>query len=299
MDTRIIKIARRLKNYFLDSLVKENDISIFLCGGASSSDATLRRNLGGNIEEIKSRYRYSVLYPEDMFIEMILGHQRHDLLTLENLLAESVHAVVILVQSPGTFTELGAFSNHAKLKNKLILVIDPRYKKSQSFVMTGPVRYLRKETSSQVIYEKMKSDNLSTLSKNIRKSARKIRSEYPPVVNLANPIASYEFYLALIFTFDPIPRFAVLELAKILEPDYLDQALTVAETVINNLVNKRDARLVSDKILISKKGLETLYAGSQTDKKQTDIKLKLSGFRMDALKILLRKRKKGVWGVAA
>jgi len=54
-----------------------------------------------------------------MFIEFILGHQKQDLLTLENLLADSVNTVVILLQSPGTFTELGAFTNYEKLTEML------------------------------------------------------------------------------------------------------------------------------------------------------------------------------------
>ena len=109
MNQRIVEIATNLKNFYLESFLKKDNVSIFLCGGSSPTDEKFRRELGTTISTTKSKYRYSVFFPEDMFVELILGHQGVDLLTLENLLAESVSAVTILVQSPGTIAELGAF----------------------------------------------------------------------------------------------------------------------------------------------------------------------------------------------
>ncbi|MCK4486601.1 MAG: hypothetical protein KAU38_07555 [Desulfobacterales bacterium] len=82
MNRRIVQIADDLRKHFLESFLRRNDVSIFLCGGSSPHDAQFRRNLGTAIAATKSKYRYSVFYPEDMFVELILGHQRQDLLTL-------------------------------------------------------------------------------------------------------------------------------------------------------------------------------------------------------------------------
>jgi hypothetical protein len=300
MNSLVVQIARQLREYFLESFLKRNDVSIFLCGGASTSDADFRRNLGTAIAKIKSKYRYSVFYPEDMFVELILGHQRQDLLTLENLLAESVSAVVILLQSPGTFTELGAFSNHLQLKDKLVVIMEPRYqKKSTSFITTGPIRYLQKKTSSRVLYHRMIASNIDSLAKKVAVASREVGASHPPTVNLTNPIACYEFYLALIYTFDPIPRSAILSLAKYLEPGLVSEALTSAETVLNGLVNQRDALLVSGSLQVSQKGIETLFSGSRTEKRQAALQTKLSDLRINALNVMLRKKQKGVWGEAA
>ena len=119
ISPNVLKISNILKNAFLDSLPTENFISIFLCGGNSVTEEKFRRNLGYNISRIHSKYQYSFYYTEDMFIELILGHQHKDLLSLEDLLAKGVHCVLILLQSPGTFTELGAFTNYPDLKDKL------------------------------------------------------------------------------------------------------------------------------------------------------------------------------------
>lgn len=299
MNSVLVQIASQLKEYFLESFLRRNDVSIFLCGGASPSDADFRRNLGTAIAKTKSKYRYSIFYPEDMFVELILGHQREDVLTLENLLAKSASTVVILVQSPGTFAELGAFSNHPQLKNKLVIVIDPRYQKSPSFITTGLVRHLQKKTSSRVLYHQMIASNLDTLAKKIALAAREVGASHPPTINLTNPIACYEFYLALIYTFDPVPRSAILKLAKDLQPDSESETLTSAETVLNGLVNQGDALLVSGSLQVSQKGIETLFSGSRTDKRQAALQTKLSHLRIDALNVMLRKKQKGVWGEAA
>lgn len=300
MNKRVVQIADVLRKHFLESFLKRNDVSLFLCGGASASDAFFRRSLGDSIAKTKSKYRYSVFYPEDMFVELILGHQRQDLLTLENLLAESVSSVVILVQSPGTFAELGAFSNHPRLKNKLVVVIDPRYqKKSQSFINTGPIRHLKRETSSQIIYLKMRENNLAELTKKVVAAAREVGVLHPPTIDLTNPIACYEFYLALIYTFDPMPRFALFSLAKILQPDSEPAVITAAETVVNGLINQRDALLLSGDLKISDKGIKTLLSGSITDKRLATLRTMLYDLRIDALSVMLRKKQKGVWGEAA
>jgi len=138
---------------------------------------------------------------------------------LENLLAESVSAVVILLQSPGTIAELGAFSNHPRLKDKLLVVIDPHYKRSQGFINTGPVRHLQKQTMSKVIFHNMQHSDIVSLSKSVTQASREIGLASPPRADMTNPIASQEFYLALVMTLDPVPRSALLSLARLLHPN--------------------------------------------------------------------------------
>jgi hypothetical protein len=300
VDVRIVNVAKKLKDSFFESYVKrDEEVSIFLCGGSSPAEEKFRRDLGARISAIKSKYRYSVFYPEDMFVELILGHQRQDLLTLENLLAKSVSAVAILLQSAGTFAELGAFSNHPLLKDRLVVVIDPKYQRSSSFINTGPVRHLQKQTKSRVVYEVMQPSRLDKLSGAVASMAREIGLATPPTVDLTNPIACYEFYLALVFVLDPVPRHALISLAKSLQPDSPDLALTAAETALNGLVNEGNALLVSGTLCVSKKGIQTLFARAKTDVRRTKLLRMLSQLRNDALNIMLRKRRRKIWGEAA
>ncbi len=73
--SKIIDISQELKREFLDELPRTSEISLFLCGGGSAEELRFRRQLGKKISRIKSKYLYSVYYPEDMFIELILGQK--------------------------------------------------------------------------------------------------------------------------------------------------------------------------------------------------------------------------------
>lgn len=298
MNPRILQIASRLRNHFLGS-ASSTDISIFLCGGASGAEQEVRRILGADLVSVKSPYRYSVFYPEDMFVELILGHQKLDLLKLENLLARSVSAVVILLQSPGTIAELGAFSNHEQLKNKLVVVVEPRYKKSQSFIGTGPIRHLTKETTSRVLFLEMCKSNMDELSKRVAESVRAVSGTHPPMRDLRNPIASYEFYLALLYVLDRIPRWAFSVIAQELESGDPDSAKIAAEAVANGLINKGDAVLVSENVAISRKGVVTLQTGARSGRRLATNMGVLSELRILALNGMLRRRYQRFWGKAA
>lgn len=93
MNKRILKICECLAHRFLSSIETRDDITIFLCGGTSKEEATFRSSLGKHLMSLKLKYRYSVYFPENMFFEMILGHKKYDLLSLENLLANSVNCI--------------------------------------------------------------------------------------------------------------------------------------------------------------------------------------------------------------
>jgi hypothetical protein len=294
MNPRVIEIASTLRDQYLGPLTT-SDISIFLCGGAGNNEVGLRRKLGTALAALKSKYRYSTFYPEDMFVELVLGHQKLDLLTLENLLAKSVSSVVILLHSAGTLTELGAFSNHGQLKDKLVVVMDPKYKKSNSFISTGPIRLLQKSTSSQVLFIKMDEVNLDQLVKGVSEACRAIASAHPPVRDLTNAIACYGLYLALLYVLDPVPRWAFSHIASTLEPGAVEEARLCAETVVNGLINKGDALLVSQNVTISRKGVETLFADAGTARRLANLKGVLSNLRILALNGQLRRRYNRFW----
>jgi hypothetical protein len=298
VNRRVVEIASRLQKQFLGP-ASTNDVSIFLCGGAAAEKQDLRRQLGTSLAGLRSKYRYSVFYPEDMFVELVLGHQKEDLLSLENLLAKSVSTVVILLQSPGTFTELGAFSNHDLLKEKLVVVVDPKYRNSQSFINTGPIRHLLRGTTSRVLFLKMDEPNLGELVKHVAEASRSVASAHPPTRDLTNPIMCYELYLAMLYVLDPVPRKAFALIAAALRPDAEEDAQIAAETVVNGLINKGDALLVSENVVISRKGVKSLLASPVSARRLASLKEFLSALRIYALNGQLRRRYKAFWGEAA
>lgn len=288
LDPRIINICQELVDRFLAPSSIREEITIFLCGGASKQEAEFRIVLGTAIKSLKSKYQYSVYYPESMFVELVLGHKKYDLLSLENLLANSVNTVIIPLQSPGTFTELGAFANHRELQNKLTVVIDPKHRRSQGFINTGPIRYLKTKTDSQIIYHEMEIHSVSSLAKSLSEAARKISVIHPVVPALTNPLTSYEFYLALIFILDQVPKQIALEVAQRFEPVNKDMAATVAETVINGLINERKITLRGNLLSIPPQGIDELLVSFKTSKKSEELLEFLTRLRITALNVILR-----------
>ncbi len=291
-----MEVAEQLRNFFLDEVQDRKEVSIFLCGGSSSEETRFRRDVGDGISGIVSKYRYSIYYPEDMFIELILGHQKHDLLTLENLLANGVDAVVILLQSPGTFTELGAFTNHEKLRDKLIVVINPKFARAKSFINLGPIRYLRTKTKSRVLDLSMESSNLEAVVKQIADASRAVAQHATPIRDLSNPISAYRFYLALIYVFEPIPRAAIIEISSKLANTEEKTVATAAETAINSLVGERKVSLNSGVLSTTLAGIENLMYANKTQKSARILSSFLTELRLGALNLTLRKNYRRIWG---
>jgi len=299
LHQEVINITKRLKEKFIDKSHDANEITLFMCGGSEHDQDKFRRDVGAELGRIssKSKYNYSVYYPEDMFTELVHGHQRRDLLSLENLLGDSVHCVVILLQSPGTFTELGAFSNHRKLKNKLIVVIDPKYRLSSSFVSRGPVRHLQTRTRSKVLYSSMDYDNLEVLARELVESARYIAKHSAPIHDLSNAVSSYVFYLSLIYIFDPIRKETIFSILRSLVKGKkkFDIVGTVAETVINGLINERKAACISGSLSITPKGIDNLVYNSNTWARSDFTSHSLTSMRLEALNLMLRKKYSRIW----
>lgn len=298
MNSKIIEIADKLKNKFLNESQNTNEISIFLCGGSGKEEEKFRRKVGEKISSKLSNYKYSVYYPEDMFIELILGYQKQDLLTLENLLADSASAVVILLQSPGTFTELGAFTNYKKLSNKLIVIIDPRFERRRSFINLGPIRFLKDKTKSKVLFMPMDNSNFNKLIEQITDTARDMAKHSLPIRDLTNPIFAYRFYLALIYIFEPIPKYAIFAILKLLATNEEKNIVTVAEIVINSLINERRVTLSSENLSTTSKGADDLIYDSNTKKRASITSAFLTEIRLEALNLIYRKDYRRIWGEA-
>jgi len=131
------------------SNIKKGNIDVFLCGAASTKEKTSYRDLLRN--ELKNAKRISILYPEDLFMEL-LNRKKYDLLTLERLLAKNSDYIIIVCESPGSFTELGAFVNNSETVDKVIVLLQTKYKNTKSFIRQGPVEFVRSKEKNHLIY---------------------------------------------------------------------------------------------------------------------------------------------------
>lgn len=139
--------------------------SIFLCGASVSYESSLRSYLTKFLtrQDRFKRNRYEIILPEDLFVEVLIGHNTPDLLSLEGILAESVDVIILIPESPGSIAELGAFANNEMLLPKLICVLDEKHKRDESFINKGPVKLIKNYCKENVVY--VNWDWLNTLKK--------------------------------------------------------------------------------------------------------------------------------------
>ncbi len=300
MHSKITKIVKSLNTQFLDKSQNLNEISIFICGGSRKEEEKFRRKLGEKIcaTSKRSPYKYSVYFPEDMFIELMLGYQKKDLLTLENILADSASSIVVLLQSPGTFTELGAFTNYKKISNKLIVIIEPKYARKKSFINLGPVRFLKTNTKSKILSMPMNDSNLNKIVEQITETTREMDKNSLQEKDLTNPIFAYKFYLALIYIFEPIPKNTVLAMSRLLATNNERKITIVAEIAINSLINERRVFFDSKNLSTTSKGVKDLIYNNNTNKRAHSVLEFLTELRLEALNLIHRKKYRRIWGEA-
>lgn len=121
---------------------------VFLCGAWKSENReALKAYLADQRDPL-----VEIFYAEDVWNQLVshagsnAAGQRVSALELERRLARLSDVVIILVESPGTFAELGAFSIADDLRSKLLPVLDARYKQELSFLNTGPVRWVNADS---------------------------------------------------------------------------------------------------------------------------------------------------------
>jgi hypothetical protein len=64
-----------------------------------------------------------------------------DLLELEEYLAALSGCILLFVESPGAFAELGAFTQMASLRDKLLMIMEQFYEGKPSFIVDGPIQF--------------------------------------------------------------------------------------------------------------------------------------------------------------
>ena len=158
-------IDKIYKDIFLN--IHHNTVDMFLCGGASTRKYTSNRDLIRM--ELKDNKRVSILYPEDLFMEL-LNRKKYDLLTMEKFLAQNSDIICIVCESPGSFVELGAFVNNESTFDKVVVLLQSKYKNAKSFINQGPVAMVRAKNSNNVIYI---NNNIAEAAKQLNELLRK------------------------------------------------------------------------------------------------------------------------------
>lgn len=229
-------------NIFVPSLSWKT--TVFLCGADLSDNSTGRHKMAQLFGEYP---RYELLYPEDLFDDLLAGQGQHSLLVLENILADSVDSIVLFPESPGSFAELGAFANNQRLASKLIYVGEKKYEKKKSFINYGPVRLIKASDTGKVIniaYDDLGvEDKKKKIYKRINDAISAIKKRFPVKKDVANIMETINFVLPSVYLIDSVTpgelyklvQYATGQDKKIAE---IATRSSISRLVKNNLINR-------------------------------------------------------------
>ncbi len=294
----IDNIGKAIAEGFTKNL-EASSVTVFLAGGSGVPGKSIRSLVR---EELKGR-RYirgfDVLYPEELFAELLSRRSGHDLLTLENMLAESAHAIIIIVESPGSIAELGAFVNSEVLLPKLIAVVDKKHRNDKSFIMLGPVAQLRNARREAVITHDFKRKDIPKLTEDIRHVVRLISKDTQVDYSLTNPLRAQYFLLAGIFVAEPTDLRTLTGLLAATGECDTHNVAVITTTALNILMRQRDITMEVNRYLITPKGLERLRGIIKNTKRERQILQLFDKCRVDILNATLRKSSRRILPVIA
>lgn len=125
------------------SKIVRNERFVFLCGGAASQDpsspTSLRQLLLPPAIPNPPFQDFSVLLAENA-AAAFANTYFDDLLEHEQMISAISDAVILIVESPGSLCELGAFVKIDEIADKLIIVMQGKYLNGASFVTKGALR---------------------------------------------------------------------------------------------------------------------------------------------------------------
>ena len=264
--------------------------TIFLCGADMNQKNKLRSKIATSLTEKWFSFLYDIIYPEDIFDELLYSSQSKDLLSLENLLAESVDAIILIPESPGSFAELGAFANNEKLRSKIICIIDQKYKKDKSFINQGPLKLIKKANKKGVLFiDPLKIDaaisKLKSLLQKTKKSSEKLKDKIT-LLQLDN------YLLPSIYLLEPVRKETLKDLVAVATEDE-SNSFQLTTTALTILTNKRQIELTTEGYKLTQLGISEFFRLRQNLKrvKYQDETVALDNLRLEILNLKLRNKK--------
>lgn len=261
--------------------------TVFLCGADINQKDKIRHQIA---QALKWEYWFDIIYPEDIFDELLYSSKTKDLLSLEGLLADSVDAVVIIPESPGSFAELGAFANDEKLRKKLICVVDKKYKKDKSFINQGPLKLVKKENSFGLVFIDPKElptevEKLVTALKKMKKVSAK-KGDKLSLIQIEN------FLLPSIYLLEPVSKITLINLVAAATEDEKNSFQTTT-TALTILIKKKLIQLSNEGYKLTTIGLEKFFAFQKTKTriKRQDEKIEIDNIRLEILNLKNRRKK--------
>lgn len=167
---------------------------VFLCGGAG------KNHIRNKTRVVLEKKKLQILYPEDLFMEMLNRNKKADLLEYENFLAENADIICVICESMGSAVELGAFVQNERIRDKMVVAINQKYARDKSFIMMGPVKHVKKSNPDQVVT--YKPNNLDELCASLSRSFKKLHKKlFSHKKDSFNKLSTYIAFIPIVVYF--------------------------------------------------------------------------------------------------
>jgi hypothetical protein len=261
--------------------------TVFLCGADINQKDKIRHQIA---QALKWEFWFDIIYPEDIFDELLYSSKTKDLLSLEGLLADSVDAVVIIPESPGSYAELGAFANDEKLRKKLICVVDKKYQKDKSFINQGPLKLVKKENSFGLVFIDPKE--VPTEVEKLVNSLKKMKKVSAKKGDKLSLLQIENFLLPSIYLLEPVSKATLINSVAAATEDEKNSFQTTT-TALTILIKKRLIQLSNEGYKLTTLGLEKFFAFQKTKTriKRQDEKIEIDNIRLEILNLKNRRKK--------
>ncbi|CAI3803955.1 hypothetical protein JAMGFMIE_03498 [Rheinheimera sp. MM224] len=168
---------------------------VFLCGANKATSEVSERRTAVIDFARKQLPNTKVLLAEEMFKTLKIEGHKGNILDVEDLISKFSDFIIIILESPSAFAELGAFAN-PQLRDKLIIINDEQYRTSESFINLGPIAAVEENSGTErVIHYRMNSNGI-----NVRDSIGDI---YPELYDLLSKPVAVKDSAINIHTLDP------------------------------------------------------------------------------------------------
>ena len=136
---------------------------IFLCGANKSKNSISERRTSLIAFAQKNLPHTQFFLAEKMFTILQKEGHKDNILDIEHEISQFADHILIVLESPSSFAELGAFS-HKELRKKLIVINDSKFESSPSFINMGPLKAIEEASGkNNVIHYKMENDGVHKL----------------------------------------------------------------------------------------------------------------------------------------
>lgn len=163
-NNRLIKqeIGILKHNILVSRVFRPKNVSklIFLCG-ANKHENSISERRRALLDFSKKHLKHTQFFlAEEIFSALKKEGHKDNILDIEHEISNFADHILIVLESPSSFAELGAFS-HKELRKKLIIINDSKYSNTASFINLGPLKAIEEASGiNNIISYQMKDDGV-------------------------------------------------------------------------------------------------------------------------------------------